>query len=219
MSSYKEEVTSTHDAFCITAALQSVLENRSENGDFTFTLEEALEEAYGYLAEGVSSCRCLFAGLKGEAKVLYLLQFSDSALVAMAQGGYRNDSTGELMKVSLEELQEVENYRKERGENWEAEYLANDLVGDQNSYSAIVASDTVGSPSYSLLVNGKKSTHGTFVNKWGIAYATVRELQAAGIDPELNTGLIGAVLETLHTGDSISANGTVEFSTVLESDN
>lgn len=215
MRSYKEEVTREHDAFCITAALQSTLENRADAGNYVFSVEDALEEAYGYIAEGLSNCRCMFAGMTGEARISYLLQFSDSALGAMERDGYRNDSTGELMTITWDEFVSVHNERTERNAHWLAETLANEAVGDQNSYAAVVASDTDVLPVYSLLVNGSKSNHGTFVNKWGIAYAATRELLKAGVDADSNSGLIVAVLSTLEDGSSVVV-GDLELSTTLE---
>jgi hypothetical protein len=141
--------------------------------------------------------------------------FTDDALEAMASGGYFNDFTGELMTATREEVDAVYAYRTERAANWEAEYLANEIVGDQNSYNAIVASDTEAQASYSLQVNGTKSAHGTYVSKWGIAYAVVRELQAHGIG-DTNTGFIAAVLGTLGSNESVSTSD-LEFSTVFES--
>lgn len=216
--SYKAQVTAEHDAFCIGAALKSALENRADNGDYSVTIEDALEEAYGYIAEGLSNCRCMFAGLKGEARMDYLLQFSDDSLVSMTNGGYFNDSTGELMTITWDEFVSVSRTREERVNHSYAEMLADEIAGEVDP----VVSDTVSVPLYSLLVAGKKSDHGTFVTRWGIAYAVAREMLTAGIDPEFNTGIISAVLETLENDASVIAGGLEngpEFSTVFEANN
>ena len=219
MHSYREQVTAEHDAFCISHALQSHMENVADNSANTVpaSIDEALEAACTLIAEGLANCYCRLASLVGEARISYLLNFSDDALAAMAQGGYYNDGTGELLTASLEEVAAVYAERKESAENWEAEYLATEVVGDPNSYSAIIASDTVGQPSYSLQVNGKNSEHGQWVTKWGIAYAVVRELQAAGVDADSNTGFIAAVVDSRETGNTVSTAG-LEFSVILESD-
>lgn len=221
MHSYKEQVTTEHDAFCIGAAIASALENAADAGDFTVSLDVVLEMAYGYLAEGLSNCRCMFAGMTGAARIDYLLQFSEDALAAMTGSGYWNDSTGERMTITDADYVAVYETRNERDANWLAETLANEAVGDQNSYSAVVASDTDAQPVYSLVVNGEKSEHGTYVNKWGIAYAATRELLKAGIDPDSNSGLIAAVLSTLEDGSSVVVDrpgmiGGLELSTVFE---
>lgn len=216
--SYKEEVTREHDAFCIAAALQSALENRADNQDFSFTLEEALEESYGYLAEGLSNCRCRFAAMTGEKRVDYLLQFSDSALEAMQAGGYYNDSTGEYMVISWDDFCTVMDARNERHAHWEAETLANELVGNQDSYSAVISSDTVSQPLYSLQVNGETSKHAEAVTRWGIAYGVARELTAHGVDADSNAAQIAAVLKTLNQPSSVIL-GDLEFSTFFEANN
>jgi hypothetical protein len=157
-----------------------------------------------------------FAGQGAESRMYVMDMFTDEALEAMARGGYFNEFTGELMTATREEVDAVYAYRTERAANWEAEYLANEIVGDQKSYNSIIASDTEAQASYSLQVNGTKSEHGTYVNKWGIAYAVVRELQAHGIDADSNTGFIAAVLGTLDSSDTVSTSG-LEFSTTFES--
>lgn len=213
--SYREQVTAQHDAFCIAHALQSYLENCADNNEAPTSFDVALEHVFDYIAEGVASCYCRLVSLQGEAKFALLNNFSDDAVVAMAQGGYRNDSTGELMTLTWEEYLEFHAYRTERYNHREAEYLANEIAGDPNSWDAVIASDTEPQPSYSLLVDGKKSEHATWVSKWGIAYGVVRELQANGIDPDSNTGIITAVLETLDNETSVVTAG-IEFSTTFE---
>lgn len=213
--SYSEQVTAEHDAHCITAALKSVCENTVDAGTFKLSISEALEQAYGYIAEGLSYCKCLFAGMPAERRIDFMAQFSDSALAAMAQGGYFNDATCELLTCSLEELQEVFNRRAERDADWVAKDAADNCVPNQNSWTAIVASDTEPQASYTLLVDGKKSEHGTFVSKWGIAYAVARELLTAGIDVESNLGIILAVLSSLEDYSSTVA-GDLEFSVKFE---
>lgn len=152
-----------------------------------------------------------------EARMDYLVCFSDDALAAMATGGYWNDGNGKLETATLEEVAAVHAYRTERNANWLAETLANEVAGDPNSYSAVVASDTMGDPLYSLQVNGAPSKHGAHVTKWGIAYAVCREMMAAGIDPDSNTGAIGAVLKSRQDGSSVIL-GDLEFSVTFESE-
>lgn len=218
MHSYKEQVTEEHDAFCITAALQSVLENRRDSNNYVFTVEDALEEAYGYIAEGLSFCRCMFAAMSADKRIEYALQFSDGALVAMTNGGYYCDGNGELMTMTWEEYVAVNRARNERNAHWEAEYLANELVGNQDSYSAVIASDTVSQPLYSLSVNGKVSEHAEAVTRWGIAYGVARELTAHGYDADSNSAQISAVLGTLGNNDSVTL-GDLEFITEFFANN
>lgn len=210
--SYKDQVTAEHDAFCIGSALTSALENARDAGDFTITLDAALESAYGYLAEDIASCRCMFAAMTGVRRIAYLLQFSDDALLAMSNSGYHNDSTGELMTITWDDYVTVHRTREDRNNDWLATELANEIVGDQDSYSAIIASDTEVQSSYNLLVNGTRSEFGTCVNKWGLAYAVARELLGKGIDPEDNTGAITAVLATLDDSSTVVL-GNLEFAT------
>jgi hypothetical protein len=156
----------------------------------------------------------MFSGLTGESKISHLAQFSDSALQAMTQGGYINEFTDELMKITLEDYAEVERYRDEKNNDWEATNLADEIVGEQNP----VVSDTVSIPRYSLVVDGKKSEFGTYVTKWGICYAIVREFQRLGINPEFNTGAIATVLETIGApSDIILAYSS--FTVVFEENN
>lgn len=157
-----------------------------------------------------------------EVRIPYLSQFDDYALEAMVSGGKWNDFTGKLETATRAEVDAVYAYRAEREANWAAEHSANEVVGDQNSDNAIFAADTVSTPVYSLMVNGKKSEHATFVNRWGLAYGVARELLALGIDPEDNTGFIAAVLSTIDDGSSVISGDLEtgsEFSIVFEENN
>ena len=177
---------------------------------------EAAEAAYQSLLDG-SSVASAIAYATGE-RTAYLSCFDDYALEAMVSGGKWNDFTAKLETATREEVDAVYASRKESSEHWEAEQLADEAAGKQNP----VVSDTVSVPLYSLLVAGKKSEHGTCVTKWGIAYAVVRELQSVGIDPEFNTGIISAVLDTLENNTSVIAGGLedgFELSTVFEANN
>lgn len=174
---------------------------------------EAVELAYQSLLDG-ETVDIALAYATG-SRVEYLAQFDDYALEAMAAGGKFNDFTGKVETATRAEVDAVYAYRKDSSEKWFANHLANEVVGDPNSYSAIVASDTVGQASYTLFVNGKQSEHAQWVTKWGIAYGVAMELQRAGLDAEDNVGIISAVISSLEDG-SITVAGTLEFSTILE---
>lgn len=197
MFSYRDQVTEEHDVFCIAHALQSHMENCADSNVIPATIEEALESAYTLIAEGIASCYCRFSTTTGQARIDYLDNFSDSALEAMVQGGYRNEFTGELMSITPDEYAQTFNQRHERNERWLAETIANEVVGDQNSANAIIASDTEPVALYVLQVNGKNSEHGMYTTKWGIAYAVARELQAVDVDPDTNHGIIAAVIASI----------------------
>lgn len=209
MSSYKEQVTAEHDAVCILSAVQSVVENHTDAGTAAaLTIDSALEEAYGYLVEGMSNCRCMFANMAADRRLDLMNGFSDTALWSMAQGGYYNDSTGELLTATLEEVQEVHTARAERDAQWLAEQIAEEVSPAlSDTYT-----DTFSVGLYTLSVNGKESEFAQFADRHALAYGVARELLKAGIDPENNTGIIAAVLEQADSGQSCSViAGGLEF--------
>jgi len=189
----------------------------------TFDAWTAAITRHNEATSAVYYTKAVIAQLEAEAatpaaRLEYLSCFDDYALESMAAGGKWNDFTGKLETATRAEVDAVYAYRKESSEDWEATTWANELVGEVDP----VVSDTVSVPLYSLLVAGKKSEHGTGVTKWGIAYAAVRELQRAGIDPEFNTGIISAVLDTLENNTSVIAGGLetgIELSTMFEANN